>query len=73
LFDLVCRRCSLLLLLLLLPQAAALRMGWGEFVRSPVVLNLLWEKLTAGVELEICSSAAKPDQVQNSGTTADLV
>lgn len=58
-----CRR--LLLLLLLLLQAAALRLGWGEFVCSPIVLDLLWVKLTAGVELEVCSSAAGPAQVSS--------
>ncbi|CAN0551030.1 unnamed protein product, partial [Ectocarpus sp. 12 AP-2014] len=32
------------------PLELALQMGWTELVCSPLVLDLLWAKLTAGVE-----------------------
>lgn len=38
-------------------------MGWAEFICSPIIHDLLWVKLTAGVELEMFSSAAGPNQV----------
>ncbi|CAM9439983.1 unnamed protein product [Pylaiella littoralis] len=44
------------------PLAVALRIGWEQFVCSPIVLDLLRAKLTAGVELGMFSSAAKPAQ-----------
>lgn len=38
-------------------------MGWTELVCSPLVLDLLWAKLTAGVELDVHSCGANPAQV----------
>lgn len=47
-------------------QAAALEMGWAEFVSSPLVGDLLWAKVTAGMELDGLFRAATPDQVNES-------
>lgn len=44
-------------------QAAALAMGWAEFVSSPLVVDFLWAKLAAGKDLGELSTAKKPDQV----------
>ncbi|CAM9386280.1 unnamed protein product [Scytosiphon promiscuus] len=44
------------------PLAAALRLGWGEFICSPLVQDLLQEKLTTGWDVEMAPSTCKSTQ-----------
>lgn len=45
-------------------QAAALAIGWADFVSAPLVCDFLWAKFAAGMELDGLLTAKTPGQVR---------